>query len=203
MKAAEKEVEQLEKKAREEAGLPTEPESEGRQLPPIQLPKFHVVQRQRRLALKAKIETEKSTLESKVAEIEAQIKAAQTRLRELNEGSTVALVTSTPGDESPTTTKVDRAVSPVKSAQVEEHGEDDDNGAVGPEGSYVEFPEYDGSEAPADWKKPFTHYCTRTRKDVKASLDPSERKDKVRLKILINCASSEGILTLLFCVATD
>ena len=37
------------------------------------------------------------------------------------------------------------------------------------------------SEAPVEWKKPFTHFCNSTRREVKASLDPAERKDKKKV----------------------
>jgi hypothetical protein len=56
----------------------------------------------------------------------------------------------------------------------------EETGAEGPDGEFVPFPEYDGLEPPKDCKKAFTHFCNGTRKDVKKSLDPSLRKDKVR-----------------------
>ena len=37
------------------------------------------------------------------------------------------------------------------------------------------------SEAPFEWKKPFTHFCNLTRKEVKASLDAADRKDKKKV----------------------
>ena len=86
MKAAEKEVEQLEKVFREDNGLPVEAR-EGETLPPLELPKFHILQRQRRKKKAEAAEKERKLLEDKVHEIEAQIRAAQTRLKELNEGT--------------------------------------------------------------------------------------------------------------------
>ena len=67
----------------------------------------------------------------------------------------------------------------------DESGEDDANddkagGAPGPNGDMVAFPEYDASEPPRDHKKAFTLFCNATRREVKASLDPASRKDKVR-----------------------
>lgn len=53
-------------------------------------------------------------------------------------------------------------------------------GATGPGGEFVAFPEYDGEEEPHDHKKAFTLFCKKTRKKVKHSLSPSERKNKVR-----------------------
>ena len=57
----------------------------------------------------------------------------------------------------------------------------DSKGAIGPDGVFVEFPPYDGSEPPRDCKKAFTLFCTGTRKEVKKSLDPASRKDRVSI----------------------
>jgi SWI/SNF-related matrix-associated actin-dependent regulator of chromatin subfamily A member 5 len=54
-----------------------------------------------------------------------------------------------------------------------------DNGAPGPDGDFVEFPEYDGNEPPKEARKAFTHFCNGTRKQVKHSLPPEERRNKV------------------------
>ena len=62
-----------------------------------------------------------------------------------------------------------------------EESPEDSNGAIGPDGTFVEFPEYDGSEQPKEPKKAFTHFCINTRKEVKQSLNPSERKDKEKV----------------------
>lgn len=66
-----------------------------------------------------------------------------------------------------------------------EEGEEED-GAVGPDGEFVLFPEYDGSEPPKDRKKAFTHFCNGTRKEVKKSLDPAARKNKVRFVAVLS-----------------
>ena len=47
------------------------------------------------------------------------------------------------------------------------------------EGPPKTFPDYDPAEPPKECKKAFTHFCVHTRKEVKASLDPEEREDKV------------------------
>ncbi len=52
-------------------------------------------------------------------------------------------------------------------------------GAVGPGGGFVKFPEYDGEDEPHENKKAFTLFCKSTRREVKNSLSPSERKNKV------------------------
>ncbi len=52
-------------------------------------------------------------------------------------------------------------------------------GTEGPDGEFVEFPPYDGSEEPRECKKAFTLFCTGNRKDVKKSLDPASRKNRV------------------------
>jgi SWI/SNF-related matrix-associated actin-dependent regulator of chromatin subfamily A member 5 len=56
--------------------------------------------------------------------------------------------------------------------------EADANGAPGPDGTIVLFPEYDGREPPRESKKAFTHFCVKSRKDIKSSLSPEKRKDK-------------------------
>ena len=66
-----------------------------------------------------------------------------------------------------------------------ENGDADQSGAVGPDGEIVPFPEYTGDEPPRESKKAFTHFCNGTRKEVKASLPPGERRDKVRITLLI------------------
>jgi len=48
-------------------------------------------------------------------------------------------------------------------------------------GEFVEFPDYDGEEEPAENKKAFTLFCKRTRKEVKNSLPSEFRKNKVSL----------------------
>lgn len=62
----------------------------------------------------------------------------------------------------------------------DDDGNHDEGGALGPDGEFVAFPEYDESEPPKDCKKAFTHFCIGTRKEVKRSLDPAARKNKVR-----------------------
>jgi hypothetical protein len=54
------------------------------------------------------------------------------------------------------------------------------DGAFGPNGDYINFPDYEGSAPPVEYKKPFTHFCIHTRNEVKASLDVADRKNKVR-----------------------
>lgn len=189
MKAAEKEVEQLERKAREDAGLPVEPEEEGVELPPIKLPNFRQMQRQQRVAKQQQTETQRKQLEEKVDELEDQLRQVELRLKELNE--------LRPGDsfvksdenhvrhgKEKKSRRGDAESEPAAAAQshVEEEAQDEcvEGGAIGPDGTFVEFPEYDASEPPKDYKKAFTHFCNATRREVKASLSPAERKDKVR-----------------------
>lgn len=51
-------------------------------------------------------------------------------------------------------------------------------GATGPNDEFLAFPEYDGTEPPKEPKKAFTKFCVAKRKEVKASLDPADRKNK-------------------------
>lgn len=183
MRHAEKEVEQLEKIARDESGLPVAPTTEGEPLPPIKLPKFHELQKQRRISQKIKAEKDRKELEGKVAEIDTQIKAAQARLKALNEGANAVRVSPDHEETSEKNNHGSRNLvssSGIAPEAQGEAGKRSEKGAVGPDGNFKEFPEYDGSEPPAEWKKPFTHYCIRTRKAVKAKLNPEDRKNKVR-----------------------
>ena len=60
--------------------------------------------------------------------------------------------------------------APVKPEEVK--------GATGPDDEFLDFPDYDGQEPPRDKKKAFTHFCTKTRKEVKSSLASDQRKNK-------------------------
>eukprot|EP00543_Licmophora_paradoxa_P000059 CAMPEP_0202451678 /NCGR_PEP_ID=MMETSP1360-20130828/10063_1 /ASSEMBLY_ACC=CAM_ASM_000848 /TAXON_ID=515479 /ORGANISM="Licmophora paradoxa, Strain CCMP2313" /LENGTH=392 /DNA_ID=CAMNT_0049070309 /DNA_START=132 /DNA_END=1310 /DNA_ORIENTATION=- len=55
---------------------------------------------------------------------------------------------------------------------------EDTKGAMGPDGDFMEFPSYDGREPPKEKKRAFTHFCNKSRKEVKTSLPPEERKNK-------------------------
>lgn len=69
--------------------------------------------------------------------------------------------------------------------EVEPRGDETEHdGAVGPDGSFVLFPSFDGTEPPRECKKAFTHFCNATRKKIKASLDPAFRRDKVRRSVV-------------------
>ena len=133
-----------------------------------------------------KVEVERKQLQEKVTEHEVQIKEIQDRLKALNESdyeiaSPPRREVSEGGSEKE---NYSRKNSHASEMETEENGEDNthdaEKGAPGPDGEFVEFPEYDGTEAPKECKKAFTHFCLHTRKEVKASLDPSERKNKVR-----------------------
>lgn len=82
--------------------------------------------------------------------------------------------------------------------QKAEGNEDDGNegGAIGPDGEFMAFPDYDGSEPPKDRKKAFTHFCNGTRRAVKKSLDPAARRDKVRFPLFtLQCATNKVTTT--------
>ena len=187
MRAAEKEVEQLERKAREQAGLPVDPGEDGKPLPPIELPEISVMREQMRVSRKKKVEAERHQLAEKAAELEGQMKEVQDRLKALNESGfdlgSPTRETSEKVIEVPASEKENHRIAlSEKEAPEESMGETEqsnDKGATGPDGDFVEFPPYDGTEVPKDPKKAFTHFCLHTRREVKASLDPSERKKKV------------------------
>ena len=167
MKAAEKEIEQIERLLREARGLPVDPQ-DGEELPPIEIPKFVDLQQQLQAAKIAQKESVRKELEEKVNVIEADMQKVQDRLKELADGIARGSAPSIEKEKQP------------KKTETKDKSSEGKAGAIGPDGTFLEFPVYDGSEPPNDWKKPFTHFCVHTRKAIKQSLDPSERKDKVR-----------------------
>jgi len=192
MKAAEKEVEQLERKAREQAGLPVEPGEDGRPLQPIELPEILVMRAQMRSSQRAKEETERQQMETKALELERQMKDVQTRLKALNESGYDFVSSPREFAQTADTAAVEvdnnqasnphKDESPVTAgAETVVKEETNDKGAPGPDGDFIVFPEYDGLEEPKEPKKAFTHFCQHMRKEVKASLDPTERKKKVSI----------------------
>ena len=210
LRCAGKEVEALERKAREVAGLPTEAE-EGKELPPIKLPPYREMQLRQRIASRKKFEEEKQALEGKVDELEAQMKEIQQQLKDLTNQANLPPPPPPPpppqpkpqkenkssnGDtakpakkrarsiDEPTATENDNKSSPPAAASKSSSKKGPDSSNFDPsqgdlvDGEFVEFPEYDGTEEPKEPKKAFTQFCIRTRKEVKASLDESERKNK-------------------------
>jgi len=192
MKFAEKEVEHLEQKVREEAGLPTEPGDDGKPVPPIELPEISIMREQIRRSTRKETELERQKLEEKVSEVEVQIKEVQEKLKALNkpdyESATLARESfqrrlETAASEKENVSRNSESIEKINeeaSVAAAEVSQSNEKGAPGPDGDFVEFPPYDGSEPPKECRKAFTHFCMHTRKEVKASLDLSERKDKVR-----------------------
>jgi hypothetical protein len=182
MKAALKEVEFLEKKVREDMGLPVEA-LEGVSIPPITLPKFKDIQKNNRAKKMAEREKEKKSLEEKVENLEQQIEEIQNRLKLLSkdpDSQKKKLLRN--GDSF--TKQESNLVVPVSppTAIVEDNiAFDETKGAIGPEGDYVEFPHYDRSEPPKEPKKAFAQFCQRTRKSVKNSLEPQDRRNKEKV----------------------
>ena len=182
MKAALKEVESLEKKVREDMGLPVEAE-EGSSLPPVKLPKFKDMQRNIRAQKMAEREKEKKTLEDKVENLEQQIEQIQNRLKQLSKDPESQKENFSGNSDSFTAQESSRAVpvSPPTAAVEESVAFDESKGAIGPNGEYAEFPEYDGSEPPKEPRKAFAQFCQRTRKAVKNSLSPEDRRNKEKV----------------------
>jgi hypothetical protein len=187
MKAAEKEVEQLEKYAREAAGILCEPDQDVKSLPLIEIPPFRVLQKQRHEAQQTKANKERYELENKISEIEAQIRDAQSRLKALNDDTYVSNDRTTSNEKSVLHKKAEPLGSKnsLKRSGKKSDSNNDD-GAVGPGGDFVAFPFYDGTAPPVEWKKPFTQYCNHTRKELKESLPPDQRKNKVSLMVHVN-----------------
>jgi SWI/SNF-related matrix-associated actin-dependent regulator of chromatin subfamily A member 5 len=182
MKAALKEVEFLEKKVREDMGLPAEA-SEGVIIPPITLPKFKDIQKNNRAKKMAEREKEKKSLEEKVETLEQQIEEIQNRLKQLSKDPDSQKKKLLQNEESFTKQEPSRVVpiSPPIAVVEESIDFDETKGAIGPQGDYVEFPHYDGSETPKEPRKAFAQFCQRTRKSVKNSLEPQDRRNKEKV----------------------
>ena len=279
MKAAEREIEAMEKMVREESGAATDTGGENAPLEPVKLPRFKEIRAMKREEAEKVVAEERKQLEGKVDQIESQMESIQKRLKELQkyakEGvqqsttsrkkekytevpeellSELANLVATSGNSSKDNvaskfaerypgqmtkkiicTKIDEIARKEKrseegdtkmvwyvlpdyldlldvetirrlrkakeerlkkeedrkskSSSKKKHDDDanDDKagGAPGPDGDMVAFPEYDASEPPRDHKKAFTLFCNATRREVKASLDPASRKDKVRRETVL------------------
>jgi SWI/SNF-related matrix-associated actin-dependent regulator of chromatin subfamily A member 5 len=166
MRAALKEVEQLEKKVREDEGLPVEVE-DGSEPPPVVLPKFKDMQKRIRQQKTERREKEKIILEKKVEDLEAQITEILDRLKALS--------------KDPEASKENRRTSNNAPNSEEPVVFDESKAALGPDGEVAEFPEYDGSDPPKEPKKTFALFCNKMRKQVKASLNLEERKEKEKV----------------------
>jgi len=178
MKFAKEEIEHYERQEHEVAGLPVGA-AEGEKLKPVILPKFRVLQQRTQHAKRIKVEKEQKELEGKVTELEDQINALQDRLKELNRSGQQRLGRTISGGKSgESATSTDGR---KKADNTKKKAHPKVPGAVGRDGEFTPFPEYDATVAPADWRKPFAHFCNHTRKDLKRSLDPEDRKDKKKV----------------------
>ena len=191
MRFAEKEVESMEKQTVEEA------EKEGRTLPPgeIVLPNFKELQAKKRAEAEKKFLEERAMLERNMSDIDKQILQIQKALRDFDGVQTIdSFFVKTDKVESNHRREESKKsrledVTKKRKTSFDNERECKGAGAVGPDGDFVEFPEYDGQEEPHESKKAFTLFCKRTRKEIKNSLSPSERKDKV-------CISASFVLAL-------
>jgi hypothetical protein len=158
-----------------------EAEKEGRKLPPgeVFLPNFKELQARQRSTAEKKFLEERAVLEKNVSDINKQIQQIQKQLRELDGTEGVRKIDSFFKKASKEESK---KPSPEVVSKKRKASEDLDTGvsagAVGPDGDFVEFPEYNGEDEPQESKKAFTLFCKRTRKEVKNSLSSTERKDK-------------------------
>ena len=190
MKSALKEVEFLEKKVREDRGLPVEAEA-GASLPPIILPKFKEIQKSIRIKKITEREKEKTNLEEKVDNLEHKIEEIQNRLKQLSKDpDSQRENVSQNGDsitkqESVHAVPVSPPLPPAAAIAEDDIAFDETQGAKGPDGDVVEFPHYDGSEPPKEPRKAFAQFCQRTRKEVKNSLGPEYRRNKEKLNVIL------------------
>ena len=188
MRYAEKEVEYMEKQVQEEA------ENEGRMIPPgeIILPNFKELQAKRRAEAQRLVLEERAVLEKNVSDIDAQIHQIQQALLDLD-GSHGAEDLSENVIAEPENSKKRRAIDTNDVAVEGNRGA----GFAGPGGEFVAFPDYDGEEEPNENKKAFTLFCKRTRREVKNSMSPSKKKDKV---IRIHVCTCQILSLLLFLI---
>ena len=157
-----------------------EAEKEGRPLPSgeIKLPMFKELQAKKRAEAEKKFLEERAELEKNVSDIDKQILEIQKALRDIDGVQTI---------DSFFRPNIGQSEKKLQGKKRKSSGDSDDGGegkvagAAGPGGEFVEFPEYDGEEEPNENKKAFTLFCKRTRKEVKNSLSPSERKNKVSI----------------------
>ncbi len=195
MRFAEKEVESMEKQTVEEA------EKEGRTLPPgeIVLPNFKELQAKKRAEAEKKFLEERAMLERNMSDIDKQILQIQKALRDFDGVQTIdSFFVKTDKVESNHRREESKKsrledVTKKRKTSFDNERECKGAGAVGPDGDFVEFPEYDGQEEPHESKKAFTLFCKRTRKEIKNSLSPSERKDKVCISASFVLAYFAGI----------
>jgi SWI/SNF-related matrix-associated actin-dependent regulator of chromatin subfamily A member 5 len=185
MRVAAKEIEDLEKKAREAVGLPVVVD-EGLELPSIDLPAYKELMRQERAMRKEKMEKERVQLEQSVEELESNMKEIQDRLKELSRDMPEDQEEKLVRNGGITVKKRPRSMEESSSTLEEplEAGKNQ-NYALGPDGRHHDFPPYDGSEPPKEPRKAFTHFCINTRKEIKMSLESSERKDKDKMNDIL------------------
>lgn len=132
MRFAEKEVEALERKFRELSGLPVEVDDTSGECTSIKLPKFNILEKQRRESKRAEAAKERKLLEDKVTELEGQIRAAQAELKELTDGRIG--VTRLSPEASPPESDKKRNGDAEKDATTREKTEIKGEGAIGPGG---------------------------------------------------------------------
>eukprot|EP00804_Cyclotella_cryptica_P021885 CCRYP_000846-RA/>CCRYP_000846-RA protein AED:0.28 eAED:0.28 QI:206/0.85/0.87/1/1/1/8/1264/1475 len=160
MRAAEKEVEAMEKQAMEEA------ERAGQPLPPgeIKLPMFKELQAKKRADAEKKFAEERVSLEKNLADIEKQIRQVQKALHDLDGVQPISkfFPSQTERNRNNNTLDEKNKKRKISDPEVEEEKE---GGAIGPDGKFVSFPDYDGKEEPQENKKAFTLFCKATRKD--------------------------------------
>jgi hypothetical protein len=176
MRAAEKEVEAMEKQVIEEA------ERAGQPLPPgeIKLPMFKELQSKKRADAEKKFAEERLLLERNLSDIEKQIRQVQKALNDLDGVQPINKFFPSQSERTRNNNSLDEKNKKRKNSDHEVE-EEKEGGAIGPDGKFVSFPDYDGKEEPQENKKAFTLFCKATRKDVKNSLSSSERKNKVEI----------------------
>lgn len=175
MRAAEKEVEAMEKQVIEEAERAGQPLAPGE----IKLPMFKELQAKKRADAEKKFAEERLLLEKNLSDIEKQIRQVQRALNDLDGVQPINKFFPSQNDRTRNNNSMMDEKNKKRKNSDHEVEEEKEGGAIGPDGKFVSFPEYDGKEEPQENKKAFTLFCKATRKAVKNSLSSSERKNKV------------------------
>lgn len=230
MKLAEKEIDFLEKKAKEYedttmSDSPSKREDDDSRK--VSLLSFSEMQRRTRQTERDKRMAKRKELEQNVEDIEAQMKAIQDRLKGVTPSVDIRppSMTTSPRRSSSVSQDHDDSRPPAahplsrnnstssgrgrrSSSASQDHDEDDSGvggiagedagsssaaaattpvavkqedreGAAGPDGEFVPFPDYDSQFPPKEPRKAFVQFYHSIKKEIKASLDSESRQNKV------------------------
>lgn len=183
MRFALKEVDHLEKKIREADGMSMDESVQKDDLPPVLLPRFKEMKKLVLDKAREEKELQQRLLTEKVESLEKEIQDIQDSLKMLSKepqnNNTNNNIKNNDVVSTPDVSAVPRAITEdTKPKATAAPSYDETKGAICPTGEFFEFPEYDGKDPPKEAKKAFAVFCNQNRKQVKNTLDESERKNK-------------------------